>query len=159
MLKHFNFYKSHENNKYIQVDVGDVWFKTQARVLYADTDSARVLYHANYLKYFEIGRGELYRDFGYAYKKLESENYYHPIINVNLNYYAPACYDDLLDIYIRPQEIKTVNFTFEYKILNSADNKYLTDGITAHCSTKGKRPCEVDEVTKNIFKKYNDKQK
>ena len=41
------------------------------RVLYADTDKAGIVYYGTYARFYEIGRTELIRDLGYAYKNLE----------------------------------------------------------------------------------------
>lgn len=44
--------------------------KTEIRVIYADTDQMGVVYHSNYLRYFEIGRTELLRELGISYKDM-----------------------------------------------------------------------------------------
>ena len=46
-------------------------FQAEQRVLYGDTDSMGVAYYANYLKWFEIGRTELFRRVGSSYHSVE----------------------------------------------------------------------------------------
>src|SRR3974377_1402066 len=41
---------------------GLVWHRCLNRTLYADTDRSSVVYHSNYLRYFEFGRASLMRD-------------------------------------------------------------------------------------------------
>ncbi len=87
MRKKFRIEKTETPNKYLQTDTGKIWFKTQTRVLYADTDAAGVIYHANYLRYFEIGRAELLRDSGASYKQIEDKKIFHPIVNLSMNFF------------------------------------------------------------------------
>ena len=48
-------------------------FETRLRVRYAETDQMGVVYHANYLIWFEVGRVELLREIGFDYKRMEEE--------------------------------------------------------------------------------------
>ncbi len=159
MKKKFLFTPHKENeNRYIDETTGDMWFKTKTRVLYADTDAAQVVYHANYLRYFEIGRAELIRDFGSSYKYIEEKNIYQPIIHVQMDFRYPADYDMVLDVYVRPTILETVKFTIEYKICVENTLKLTVDGKTIHCCiNKEKKPCVVDDITKSLFYGYNAK--
>jgi len=155
MIKKFSVEKGLEANKYIQTDTNQLWFKTQTRVLYADTDASGVVYHANYLKYFEIARSEILRDFGTAYREMEADSIYHPIVHVELDYRFPARYDDLLDIYVKPSIMEIVKFGLDYKILDSLTQKILVEGSTTHCCThNGTKPRPVDDTTHALFNAY-----
>lgn len=150
---------SDDDNLFVQYDRGAVWFKTQTRALYADTDTAQVVYHANYLKYFEIGRTEILRYNGFPYKLIEEKNIYHPIVHLEMDFRSPAKYDDLLDIYVHPKTMETVKFTIEYKILNNESNQLLVEGTTVHCCTiNGDKVCPVDDIVKNLFNCFKDKE-
>jgi acyl-CoA thioester hydrolase len=70
----------------------------QYRVPYADTDQMQVVYYANYLTFFERGRNELLRASGYTYRELEAAGSALPVLEAHVNYFAPAHYDDLLNI-------------------------------------------------------------
>ncbi len=159
MIKRFNRIKTTENNKYLQPETGRIWYKTQTRVLYADTDAAQVVYHANYLKYFEIARAELLRDYGISYKTIEENNIFHPIVNLEMTFHAPARYDDLIDIYVTPFSMEVVKFALEYKIFHSQTDQFLVKGNTVHCCILGKQVAPVDEMTKGLFLSYLDKMK
>ncbi|MEW6332849.1 MAG: thioesterase family protein, partial [Thermodesulfobacteriota bacterium] len=73
---------------------GLVWHRCANRTLYADTDRSSVVYHANYLKYFELGRASLMRDAAYTYKAIEQSGYVYPIIDLGIQFYRPLHYDD-----------------------------------------------------------------
>ena len=71
---------------------------TTVRVRYAETDKMNVVYHGNYAQYFEVGRAEAIREFGYTYKDLENDGIMMPIVSLNIRFIRPALYDDLLTI-------------------------------------------------------------
>ena len=155
MKKQFIIEPTNKNNIFIECKTKFNWYKTQIRVLYADTDTARVVYHANYLRFFEIGRAEILRDCGASYRLIEEKNVFHPIVKVNMDFYSGAKYDELIDIYVRPKILETVRFTFDYRLLRQSNAQLLVSGITVHCCTiNGNKVCEVDDITKGLFEKY-----
>ena len=77
------------------------------RVRYAETDQAGVVYHANYLVWFEVGRVELCRDHGFNYSDMERDaNAYLPVTEVRVRYRISAKYDDVILIRTRATEIR-----------------------------------------------------
>jgi acyl-CoA thioester hydrolase len=69
------------------------------RVRYAETDQMGVVYHSNYLIWFEVGRVELIRSMGLDYKRMEvEEGCGIAVVDVHVRYRAPARYDDELAI-------------------------------------------------------------
>ena len=55
------------DEKYVRdLTTGLVWHRTRHRTLYADTDRSEVVYHSNYMRYFEFGRASLMRDAAYS---------------------------------------------------------------------------------------------
>ena len=95
--------------------------RTTCRVLYGDTDAAGVVYYANYLRYFEIGRTEYMRDLLYSYRQLEEQGLILPVVECGVRYRAPARYDDLLRIETSLAEISSIRCRFNYRILKSAE--------------------------------------
>ena len=76
---------------------------TQVRVRYAETDQMGIVYYANYLIWFELGRVELLRSLGLAYSRLETDHgCILPVIEVHCRYRSPARYDDEILIETRP---------------------------------------------------------
>ena len=63
---------------------------SEIRVIYADTDAMGIVYHTNYIKWFEVGRNEYLRELGYPYKRLEENNIWLPVASVECSYVAPA---------------------------------------------------------------------
>ncbi len=135
-----------------EVGSGLRWHRDAFRVLYADTDQSGVVYHANYLKYFEIGRAALIRASGRSYKDIERLGVFQPIVDLALTFQSYAGYDELLSVYARPKEIAPVKFGFEYVIRDDDKDRVLVYGNTIHCCVdKDKKVMPVDPVTRRIF--------
>lgn len=71
---------------------------TQLRVRYADTDKMGVVYHSNYIDYFEVARTESIRNLGITYAQIEAAGIIMPVIEVHCKYIRPATYDDLITV-------------------------------------------------------------
>lgn len=131
---------------------GKIWHRCELRTLYADTDRSQVVYHANYLKYFEFGRASLMRDADYPYKKIEESGYIYPIIKTELNYYSPLFYDDLMCVYTRPGKMEMVKLQFDYVITRADNGEICCTGFTRHCAVNGKSiPVEIDQQTIKLW--------
>jgi len=107
--------------------------KTQVRVRYAETDQMGVVYHANYLIWFEVGRVELMRQRGLDYKRLElEEDCWIAVVEATARYKAPARYDDELIIETRVISLRGPILRFGYRILRIEDGLLLCEGETVH---------------------------
>ena len=134
---------------------GKVWHRCEMRTLYADTDRSQVVYHANYLRYFEFGRASLMRDASYPYKKIEDSGYVYPIIQTELNYYSPLFYDDLIYIHTRPARIELVKVQFDYLITKDDGGEISCTGFTKHCAVNHKGlPVEIDPRTIQLWQEF-----
>ena len=72
--------------------------RTICRVIYGDTDKMGVAYHANYLRWFEMGRTEMFRSLGLSYRDIESRGVYLPVSEAYCKFKSPARYDDIMVI-------------------------------------------------------------
>ncbi len=100
----------------------------QVRVRYSETDQMGVVYHGNYVPYFEMGRVEWLRNKGVSYKSMEERGIALPIVSMNINYKKPARYDDLLTVKTTFKSQTSVKIEFDCEIRNN-ENELLT---TAH---------------------------
>jgi acyl-CoA thioester hydrolase len=110
---------------------------TEVRVRYAETDQMGIVYYANYLVWFEIGRVELLRSLGLAYSQLEIDHdCILPVVNASCRYRSPARYDDQILIETRPSLLRGSVIKFAYRILRKApegeDPTLLAEGETVH---------------------------
>jgi len=109
----------------------------QVRVRYAETDQMGIVYYANYLVWFELGRVELLRSLGLAYSQLETEHEcILPVVEAHCRYRAPARYDDEILIETRPALLRGTVIKFAYRILRKAPDgeepTLLAEGDTVH---------------------------
>lgn len=100
----------------------------EVRVRYSETDQMGVVYHGNYIPYFEIGRVEWLRNKGISYKMMEESGVALPIVSMTINYKKSARYDDLLLVKTKFKSQSSVKIEFECEIENDK-NELLT---TAH---------------------------
>lgn len=108
------------------------------RVRYVETDQMGVVYHSNYLIWFEVGRVELMRSHGFEYKRMEIEDDCHLVVaDLHCRYHHPARYDELLTVRTRILEAKNRMLKFGYEIFRQEDQKLLATGDTTHISCRG----------------------
>lgn len=103
------------------------------RVIYGDTDQMGVLYYANYLRLFEVGRGHYMRVRGLPYAEVEARGYLLPVTEARCKYVRSARYDDLLSIETRVTKAKGARVVFEYALRNEA-GELLAEGLTEHAA-------------------------
>ncbi|MGA2674245.1 MAG: thioesterase family protein [Terracidiphilus sp.] len=111
---------------------------TEVRVRYAETDQMGIVYYANYLVWFEIGRVEVLRTLGLSYRMLELEHQcILPVIEASCRYRSPARYDDQILIETRPALLRGPVIKFAYTIWRKApeleeQKLLLAEGETVH---------------------------
>jgi acyl-CoA thioester hydrolase len=111
---------------------------TEVRVRYAETDQMGIVYYANYLVWFEIGRVEVLRTLGLSYRMLELEHQcILPVVEASCRYRSPARYDDQILIETRPALLRGPVIKFAYTIWRKApeleeQKLLLAEGETVH---------------------------
>lgn len=118
------------------------------RVRYAETDRMGLLHHANYLVYFEMGRTELLRQRGFAYRDIEDAGHFLVIVEVGCKFKRPAHYDDLLTLRTVVERVTHVKIIHRYEIRH--DGLLLAEGhSTLACVDRDGRPQPLPPVLRN----------
>jgi acyl-CoA thioester hydrolase len=134
---------------------GLVWHACRLRTLYVDTDRSQVVYHANYLRYFEYGRAGLMRYAAYSYREIEASGFVYPIIATGLDYFRPLHYDDVMLIHTRPGELQRVKLQFDYLITHQESGEIVCSGFTRHCAVnRSGIPVEIDPKTLKLWESF-----
>lgn len=108
-------------------------FAAEYRVTFADTDLMGVVYYANYLNWFEIGRAEYFRKLvGIPYTEIVALGINTPVTEAYCKYIKPARYDDVLLIDTGVVELKRASIRFEYAVIQKQGNVKLAEGYTVH---------------------------
>ncbi len=129
------------------------FYDTNIRVRYAETDQMGVVYYANFYVWFEIGRVELFRQMGFAYKDMEQkDDCFIVVAESKCRYAKPARYDDELRIRTRITEARTRTIRFEYEVVNDSTGESLATGETLHviCGKDG-RPKPLPAHYRKLF--------
>jgi acyl-CoA thioester hydrolase len=117
------------------------------RAIYADTDAMGIVYHTNYIRWFEIGRVELFRDMGILYSEVEAAGFNLPLTQVYCHYHLPAHYDELLLVETKIAYLKRVSMKFTYLIWNETRENLLTEGYTIHaCTDRGGKIVRIPAI-------------
>ena len=130
----------------------------QLRVYYEDTDAAGVVYHSNYLNYFERARTEHLRERGCSVAELAAAGAIFPVVRMEIDFKAPARHDDLLRVTTSTVQVGGSSFTLRQQVLREADQRLLVEAlVTLACVSpqlKARRippevrSCLLDEVSR-----------
>src|SRR5713101_3566259 len=126
---------------------------TTVRVRYAETDQMGVVYHTNYLIWFEIGRVELMRALGVEYKRMEiDDDCQIVVVDAHCRYHHPARYDEVVRVRTRIAETRNRVIRFSYEVFRDGTDQLLASGETTHviCGKNGK-PKLLPEKYRAIF--------
>ena len=122
------------------------------RVMYPDTDQMGTMHHANYVKYYEAARWELFRSIGISYKSVEDSGYMLPVIRMNFRFLKTTRYDALLTAKTTLKAIKGARIWFTYKLYNEKQ-ELINEAETelAFVKKENWKPCHApDFVLKAI---------
>jgi acyl-CoA thioester hydrolase len=107
-------------------------------VRYAETDMMGIVYHANYLPWFEVARTHLLREQGFPYRQLEADGFRIPVLEVSAKFLRPAVYDDNLAITATITEKPLLRIRIEYQVKRG--DELLATGSSSHafCDLAGR---------------------
>ena len=127
--------------------------RSTVRVRYAETDQMGVVYHSNFLIYFEIGRTDYFRRLGFTYRKMEEDKVYMPVTECYCRYFIPAVYDDELEIVTGLEMQSRLRIKFLYDVQRRDDSKKIAAGFTVHVPINPEgNPCRIPQVYLDALK-------
>jgi len=132
------------------------WYIHHLKARYAETDQMGVVYHANYLTWFEIGRTEMIRQIGYPYRQIEEQGLLLPVVDLDMKFLKPAYYDDLIRVSTRITDYSNIRLTFEVKIEriereDQPEGELLVTGHTKHVwLNRSWKPTRIDRVAPDL---------
>jgi acyl-CoA thioester hydrolase len=122
------------------------------RVRYAETDQMGVVYYANYLVWFEIGRTDWLRETGWSYREIEREGLMLPVIEAHCEYRQGAKYDDELEIKTKARLKSPVRVQFDYQVFRRSDDTTIAEGHTVHVALDRQgRPVRLPARVKELL--------
>lgn len=131
--------------------------KATCRVRYGDTDKMGFVYHANYFRWFEVGRSEMFRNLGIPYSFIESKGFFLPLSEVHCKFNAPSRYDDILVIETSLDTRIRASMKFDYRIFSETGEKLLASGYTKHaCVDQNGRVVRPPRFLMDVIVKNSD---
>jgi acyl-CoA thioester hydrolase len=125
---------------------------SRLRVRYAETDKMGVVYYANYLVWFEVGRADLLRSLGWSYREMELAGISLPVIEAHCNYLRPARYDDEIEVKTEGRMLSPVRMEFEYQVVRTEDGTIAAEGKTVHAALdQTGKPCRLPARVREVF--------
>jgi len=122
------------------------------RVRYSETDRMGIVYHANYIVWFEIGRTEFCRAAGYPYTAMEDQGVLILVTGVDCRYRRAARYDDRVTIRTRMGDVGSRGLSFFYEVTRTDDGALLAEGSTRHVFVDGtNRPITIPPAIREAF--------
>ena len=117
---------------------------SKIRVRYAETDRMDVVYHSNYLVWFETARIQMLDQIGIPYREIEARGLFLPVLTVSAAYKSPARFDDHLEVHLFMKKKPRARMHFEYEVRRG--DEILATGESSHGfmdrQGKGQRPPE-----------------
>jgi acyl-CoA thioester hydrolase len=131
--------------------------KITTRVRYGDTDKMGFVYHANYFRWFEVGRSEMFRSLGISYKSIESKGFFLPVSEMHCKFNGASQYDDILLIETSIDKRYRAGMKFDYQIFSEDGKKRLANGYTKHaCMDTNGRVVRPPKFLMDIIAKNSD---
>lgn len=126
--------------------------RTRVRVRYAETDRMGVVYYANYLVWFEVGRTDWLRQTGWSYREMELDGISLPVIEAQCEYRQPARYDDEIEIATKGTLLTPVRVRFDYELTRIGAGDAIAAGHTVHAAVDATgRPSRLPTRIRDMF--------
>lgn len=123
--------------------------------MYADTDAYKVVWHGNYLRWFELGRYEFCKTIGIDLRELENGGICFPVVDLHVQYKAPAKIFEEITVETEISELKSRTITFHQTIKNKKSGVILitADVIVVAVNVNTAKLIKMDKDLYNAF--YN----
>ncbi|MEO5656965.1 MAG: YbgC/FadM family acyl-CoA thioesterase [Nitrospiria bacterium] len=126
----------------------------EIRIYYEDTDCGGVVYYANFLKYFERARTEYLRDRGIEVAAYAAVGVLFVVAHVEIDYRAPARYNDLLSLESEIVDFTRTSLTFSHTAARRRDEQDIAEGwVRLVCVNERGKPHRLPEEIVQIVTK------
>jgi acyl-CoA thioester hydrolase len=124
------------------------------RVRYGETDKMGVVYHSNYINYYEVARTECIRSLGLPYSELEDRGVILPVTKVESVYKDSLYYDDEVEVVAKVREMPGYKIIFDYDVLK--EGTIVNYGVSelVFYDVEKKRPCKAPIELVEALKPY-----
>lgn len=135
---------------------------TPINIRYGETDQMGIVYHANYLLYFEDARTHFLNEAGFPYAEMEDAGYLSPVVSVEINYGEPLRYGDAAVVRTRVVENRPTKTVYAYEIFREGmdfdADRPLATGRSTHCIVDAStfKPQSIKRALPGLYARYNE---
>lgn len=97
---------------------------------YSETDQMGIIYHANYIVWFEIARSKLTDHMGFNYAEIEERGFFFPVLKVEARFHKPARYNHPVRVSCSVTKYSGVRICYEYEVREAATGELLVSGYS-----------------------------
>ncbi len=134
--------------------------EVEVEVRYAETDKMGIVYHANYLVWFEIARTKFLEERGHPYVRYEEMGYACPVLHAECDYGEPLTYGDTAIVRVNVCQMTSVRVTFHYEVYRKGDigERPCCSGKTTHCFVHkdSLKPVSLRKVSGALVRMYEE---
>lgn len=136
--------------------------ETEIPVRYAETDRMGVVYHSNYLIYFEVARTDFLNKIGYPYKRVEDEGYMSPVLDIHVRYGSPLTYGDVAVVRTSVIGLTPVKTTFRCEVFKKGQDLAIEkpccvgEAIVALVDAQTFKPVSTKRAVPELYKLYQE---
>jgi acyl-CoA thioester hydrolase len=124
-------------------------------IRFSETDAMGVVWHGNYLKFFEDGREHFGKTYGLEYLTIYDSGYFTPIVKSEIDHKAPVYYGQAIKVITRYIASKSAKIMFEYEVVNTTTNELAATGKTMQVFLdKESRTLEL--LTPNFYRRWKE---
>jgi acyl-CoA thioester hydrolase len=125
-------------------------------IRFSETDAMGVVWHGNYLKFFEDGREAFGKSFGLEYLTIFDRGYFTPIIRSEIDHKAPVYYGQVIKVITKYIPSKSAKIQFEYEVLNISTGALCAVGKTVQVFLdKESRTLEL--ITPDFYREWKER--
>ena len=125
-------------------------------IRFSETDAMGVVWHGNYLKFFEDGREHFGKTFGLEYLKIFDEGYFTPIVKSEIDHKAPVYYGQVIKVITRYISSKSAKIMFEYDVVNITTGELCATGKTMQVFLD-KQSRTLELLTPDFYRQWKEK--
>ncbi len=130
-------------------------FKWPVTIYYEDTDAGGVVYHANYLKFFERARAEFLRFKGFSQQVLLEQNLAFVVRHMEIDFLQGARLDDSLSVETTISEVKKASITFCQKIVNPEGRTLCNASVKVACVSMNNQKMKPQAIPSSLIVELN----
>ena len=121
-------------------------YAAHTRVGFSDTDAQGIVYYGRYVPYFDLARVEYHRHLGLSNDAVEGNEFVMRAMNVE--YHAPAVFDDLIEVFVRLARIGRTSVTYEFAAYRADDDVLMVTATQTLVlvDLEERKGCEIPEA-------------